>query len=191
MDKEIDGLAERSRVETNPEDPVPEERRGLKLEIAGASSPWKNEAVVLPGQTPISISGVVSLPSDAKTLRLRSANAYGSERLDFEFGGLKHEEGVENGSHRFYGVELREGTESVRIKIGKESVSNSWSWGPLQWSINGRDWKDIPVSNLSIEGSFPNRCPNPGVPRSCLTSRARTSTAPRIPATRRGCCCLA
>jgi len=149
VDTEIKGLEEGIRVQTVTNEPVPEERQGLRLEIAGASSVWKNEAVVLPGQTPIAISGTIELPSDVKSLRLRSASAYGSERLGFEFAGLKHEEGIENGSHRFYEVELREGTEKVGIKIGSQSVSNAWSWGPLQWSINEREWKDIPLRNLS------------------------------------------
>ena len=131
-----------------------EAEQGLRLTVGDETEIWKNEIVALPGQTPIWFTGTLKLPEKVEVLRLRPEKAYGSDRLFFTVSGkeLKFEVEVSSkGNNRFVTFEVPEGVESLSLKIGKDSVSNQWEWGPLQWSIDNRSWRDVPLRNLAVE----------------------------------------
>jgi len=121
---------------------------GLLLTIGSDKQLWKNTKLRLPtAKTPVAFSGYLALPANVKLLRLRSAAAYGSERLRFTIDGRTIEFESEK-IHRFVMLTPPAGAQQLRLEIGKSIAATEWEWGPLQWSVNGSQWKDVPLSNL-------------------------------------------
>ncbi|MCX6898477.1 MAG: hypothetical protein NT105_07235 [Verrucomicrobia bacterium] len=121
---------------------------GLLLTIDREKQIWKNTKVSVPSkETPVSFSGYLILPSNVKSLKLRTAAAYGSERFRFTINGHTLEFESEK-LHRFVTLKLPAGAQQLRLEIGKSIGVHEGEWGPLQWSVNGGQWKDVPTNSL-------------------------------------------
>jgi len=124
---------------------------GLRLQISGQKTEvWKNTPISLPGNpAEITFSGTLQLPAKVTVLKLRSAAQFGSDRLTFVCAGKELTLVQEPNAPRHVVYEPKLNTDRVRLEIGDSIAANSWLWGPLQWSINGGSWRDIPLRNLS------------------------------------------
>jgi hypothetical protein len=123
---------------------------GLWLTIGNKRELWLNKTITLPSnKTKVSIDGVLLLTAmNAKTIRIRSAKASGSERLKFTVDGKLRDFQIEGKSHRYIVVEPQPGSDKLRLHLGESIAANDWAFGPLEWSINTGKWHEIPLHNL-------------------------------------------
>lgn len=133
----------KNRIET-------QSKKGLALTIGETKSIWLNRQLDnLPDKTtPVSLTGFLILPEKFKTLRLRSATAYGSERLKMTVGGeeLAYER---SGQTRTATLPDKQYPRRVEFEIGKSiAATPNWKWGPLEWSIDDGKWTLVPLENL-------------------------------------------
>ncbi|WP_395746811.1 hypothetical protein [Prosthecobacter sp.] len=123
---------------------------GLLLTLGGKQSVWENKPVTLPSkQTAVTLEGVLLLSGKVRTVKLRSAKASGSERLKFTVDGKLcdfQEEGSNH--HRYVVVTPQPGSDKLRLKLGDSIAANEWVFGPLEWSINDGQWREIPLRSL-------------------------------------------
>jgi len=106
-----------------------------------------NTPVSLPSKkTRLSFKGKLIVPKDCKIISLRSGNKNGSERLTFVVDNKKLIFKQED-NHRY--VEFKKGKKTVKLYIGHSIAANDWTWGPLEWKLDGQEWVAIPVENLS------------------------------------------
>ncbi|MBL9153179.1 MAG: hypothetical protein JNK37_11870 [Verrucomicrobiales bacterium] len=123
-------------------------QNGLWLTIGNNRQLWENKAIMLPSnQTPVKIVGVLQISGKARTVKLRSAKASGSERLRFTVDGQRLEFEME-GSHRFVTATPKPGADQLRLSLGDSIAANEWLFGPLEWSINDGNWREIPIRSL-------------------------------------------
>jgi len=93
------------------------------------------------------MEGVLLLSGNVRSVKLRTAKASGSERLQFTVDGKLCEFQME-GSHRYVVADPQPGSDRMRIELGNSIAANEWSFGPLEWSINGGKWRKIPLHSL-------------------------------------------
>lgn len=123
-------------------------QNGLWLTLGGKREVWENKAITLPSnQTQVVIQGVLLLSGKVRTVKLRSAQAGGSERLRFTADGKKIEFEME-GSHRFVTITPLPGSDKIRLELGDSISANEYTFGPLEWSINDGAWREIPLRSL-------------------------------------------
>jgi len=121
---------------------------GLVLTLGDKRSVWTNKAVKLPpNQTAVTFEGVLLLPDRARNIKLRSAQANGSERLKFTVDGKPCEFQMD-GNHRYVIVEPQPGSDKVRLQLGNSIAANEWLFGPLEWSINDAKWREVPLRSM-------------------------------------------
>lgn len=121
---------------------------GLWLTIGPKREIWENKAVTLPSnKTQVTLTGALLLTGNPKTVKLRSAQANGSERLRFTADGKQIEFEME-GSHRYVTITPKPGADKIRLILGDSISANEYSFGPLEWSINGGSWREIPLRSL-------------------------------------------
>jgi hypothetical protein len=121
---------------------------GLWLTMGGQRKVWENKAIVLPSnQTQVTLHGVLLLSGKVRTVKLRSAQAGGSERLRFTADGRKLDFEME-GSHRFVTASPLPGSDKIRLQLGDSISANEYTFGPLEWSINDGAWREIPLRSL-------------------------------------------
>lgn len=123
-------------------------QNGLWLTVGNNRQLWENKAIMLPSnQTPVRIVGVLQVSGKVRTVKLRSAQAGGSERLRFTVDGQRLEFEMD-GSHRFVTVSPKPGADQLRLSLGDSIAANEWLFGPLEWSINDGNWREIPIRSL-------------------------------------------
>ncbi len=121
---------------------------GLWLTIGNKQEIWENKAITLPSnKTNVSLEGVLLLTGKARTVKLRSAQAGGSERLRFTADGKQYDFEME-GSHRYVTITPQPGSDRIRLSLGDSVSANEYLFGPLEWSINDGSWREIPLRSL-------------------------------------------
>lgn len=121
---------------------------GLWLTIGAKKEIWENKAITLPSnQTKVTLEGVLLLTGKVRTVKLRSAQAGGSERLRFTVDGKGYDFQME-GSHRYVTVTPLPGAEKIRVQLGNSIAANEWLFGPLEWSLNDGSWREIPLRSM-------------------------------------------
>ena len=113
---------------------------GLLLTLAGKRSVWDNKPITLPSnKTSVTLEGV----------KLRSARASGSERLKFTVDGNLCEFQMEGSNrHSYVVVTPQPGSDKLRLRLGDSIAANEWMFGPLEWSINDGQWREIPRRSM-------------------------------------------
>jgi hypothetical protein len=123
---------------------------GLRLILGGKSSVWDNKPITLPSkQTAVTLEGVLLLTGKVRTVKLRSAKASGSERLKFTVDDTLCEFQTEGSNrHSYVVVTPQPGSVKLRLRLGDSIAANDWVFGPLEWSINDGQWREIPRRSM-------------------------------------------
>ncbi len=123
---------------------------GLLLTLGGKSSVWDNKPMTLPSnKTSVTLEGVLLLTGKVRTVKLRSAKASGSERLKFTVDGKLCEFQTEGSNrHSYVVVTPQPGSDKLRLRLGDSIAANEWVFGPLEWSINDGQWREIPRRSM-------------------------------------------
>ncbi|MFC5456924.1 hypothetical protein [Prosthecobacter fluviatilis] len=122
---------------------------GLLLTIGGKRSVWDNKPITLPEKkTTVTLTGVLLLTGKVRTVKLRTAKANGSERLRFTVDGKVCDFHKEGSNHRYVIVTPQPGSDKLRLRLGDSIAANEWEFGPLEWSINDGQWREIPRRSM-------------------------------------------
>ncbi len=123
---------------------------GLRLTLGDKQSVWENKPITLPSkQTAVTLEGVLLLTGKVRTVKLRSAKASGSERLKFTVDGKLCEFQMEGSNrHSYVVVTPQPGSDKLRLRLGDSIAANEWVFGPLEWSINDGQWREIPRRSM-------------------------------------------
>ena len=123
---------------------------GLLLTLGGKSSVWDNKPMTLPSnKTSVTLEGVLLLTGKVRTVKLRSAKASGSERLKFTVDEKLCEFQTEGSNrHSYVVVTPQPGSDKLRLRLGDSIAANEWVFGPLEWSINDGQWREIPRRSM-------------------------------------------
>lgn len=123
---------------------------GLLLTLGGKRSVWDNKPITLPSkQTAVTLEGVLLLTGKVRSVKLRSAKASGSERLKFTVDGKLCEFQTEGGNrHSYVVVTPQPGSDKLRLRLGDSIAANEWVFGPLEWSINDGQWREVPRRSM-------------------------------------------
>ncbi|MBN8420166.1 MAG: hypothetical protein J0L73_14710 [Verrucomicrobia bacterium] len=122
---------------------------GLVLTLDGKRSVWDNKAIKLPPKkTSVTLEGVLLLSGKIRSVKLRTAQASGSERLKFIVDGKPCEFLLEGSQHRYVVVTPLPGSDKMRLRLGDSIAANEWIFGPLEWAINDGKWRTIPLHSM-------------------------------------------
>ena len=111
---------------------------------------WDNKPITLPSnKTSVTLEGVLLLTGKIRSVKLRSARASGSERLKFTVDGNLCEFQMEGSNrHSYVVVTPQPGSDKLRLRLGDSIAANEWMFGPLEWSINDGQWREIPRRSM-------------------------------------------
>lgn len=144
----IDGLRKTLEAELAGGKFTGKVENGLWLTIGEKKEIWENKPITLPSdKTQVTLEGALLLTGNPRTVKLRSAQAGGSERLRFTADGKLCEFEME-GLHRYVTITPQPGADKIRLSLGHSISANDYLFGPLEWSINGGSWREIPLRSL-------------------------------------------